>query len=194
MEQEDKIWYNDPSVLWKKPTEVFPLGFNNTWSKERKINSIIRTSIYGLAGVFVLSRQMFVRALLIIIAIVIITLIYYESEKNPKTEEEVVIIPKDEGLHMYNLRESDRKDYTDTSNNNISDILHDIQGTFKVQEMVEPNKEYKYFNNQLHRDQTLYSLYRKNKTGKTIYGGQKHETHIKALKDVYNDYAPTRLL
>jgi len=204
---DDKIWYKDISVLWKKPTELFP--FSTVKTDEERINSIVRSVVLVLIGSFIISREIFIRLLIVSIGFLILTVLYYNSLN--KTNEITVIAPEDyvnplrspinvvtpheNRKEKYNLLNvsTRRKVMHNAGKNNVENILNDIHGTMGTYNMVEPDKDYKYFNYKLHYDATKGSILKNNKSGDAIYGGRKHETHIKYLKNIYNQIKPSKL-
>lgn len=186
----DKIWYNDPSVLIDRPTEIFPIKYKNMDTKERKINSVVRLAGYALIAIFIFYRKCIFTAIMMTIMLLIVTFLYYESKCNGNDDiQQYIPISQEEMNDEYVMPDEGFRQYSKSnSGSNIEDILDHIKGTSRVfSKFVEPNKEYQYFNNHLHRDKTKYKQFTKNKTNNgRQYGAQQHEVHLKKLKEIYN--------
>lgn len=163
-----KIWYNNPSILLTNITEIFPIGYSKDKPIEDTLNSLMRLIIAALLGIFILSRDMFIRALIVAIILAIFIVVYYENIKGT------------EGFRVYspvshpNIMESKQKNilesfgpgpgYEPNYNLNVpqrslqESIMSDIKQNYKVN--VNPNQDYKYYNRQLEFDNAKYNSYK----------------------------------
>lgn len=200
----DKIWYNQPSVLLKRPIEIFPINLQEMKSaagNERIINSIVRLTVYVVLGTFLLSRSMIIQVIIAAIIVLVITVLWYENKQQVGEIPSTIPTGENDNIPLSTPPPSNPNHSTETfgviniptrlghpkkGNNSIEAILNDMNGTFKTQRMVEPDKEYRYFGNQLNRDRVKNQLFSNNRSGRRPYGAQQHEQHIKAMKDMYN--------
>jgi len=76
----DPIWFQDPSILIKKPLEIFPIGWKGLVSKESKFNSITRLVI--IVFILIILTTSTNRGMWIIILILILVMMAIIWETN----------------------------------------------------------------------------------------------------------------
>ena len=177
------IWYKDPKVL-------LSLDFNpiNKTDPNEIINIIIKILVVGLAVLWILSKSIFNRALLLAVIIVVISIIYVEYGKesltNPNTakyniENRTVPAVSDPETQSNTLIE-------EVYDNNISDqapvsvmdnIINELKSTHPTQRQCGVHQD-KYFYDQLARQKEQHSRVMSNRStigqhNKYIYGLRK---------------------
>ena len=153
--ETNKIWYNNPSILLDKPTEIFPYKYSSMESIEDKLNSIIRLLAVGLVGLFIIRYDMFIRSLIIAIIIAIIIVVYYENLKPKETFINPLHIKKENFTPMdypYSYQNNRGEDVT-------TKILNNIKKEYQFNEM--PNQDHIGYFNQIDRDNTKYNIVQK---------------------------------
>lgn len=177
--QTDPIWFNKPSILWERPTEIFPFRYSELGSLEEKINSVARLVIIMMAMSLILGRGG--KLLILGVSILLSSVFVYETKKREsfrgdlKGTNDVVqrldrpqfVIPVEEGMNLH------------------SEIVGDIQQKMKID--TRPNKEYKYFKNQLNREKTQYGFLSQNKTSYgNVFSSPPYSKHLRSINKMFS--------
>jgi hypothetical protein len=178
MEQPtDPIWYNQPSVLWNKPLEVFPLKYSEMTSTEQRINSMVRLAIYLLIAALLLSRRLCWRIFVLVGMFLIGTVFFYENEKR----SEPFAVP-------YNFSNMVQPKYAQPEIGQSRDlqnsILDDIHNTMYIE--GRPNKDMRFFSNQINREKVHYRLLNENTTPNgDIFTHTPYSSHMKSINKIF---------
>lgn len=89
----DALWFDDVSVLWRRPTEFFPTAFQTT---SERVNALVRLVLYASLAAFAYNRTP--KTLVLGAAVVAVVTLVFRSrgrpESFPVTHEGVVQTPR----------------------------------------------------------------------------------------------------
>jgi hypothetical protein len=192
----ERIWYKNPSILLTNISDIFPIGYDKNKPIEDVLNSVMRLLILSLLGIFILSRDMFVRALLVVIVLAIFMVVYYENigegfnVYSPVSHPGRILDKQKNMLETFKgeMKEGFGPEYAPNYNlmtappRSLQDnIMNDIKNHYKVNE--NPNTDYKYYNRQLDYDNAKHDSY---KNGSLFYNKRN-------IDPTYIDYNITKI-